>query len=167
MALSLRARAAARADTGGRRPWRGRRWRGERTRAATDRALDRSRAGIIGTTLVRIATATSWSRGPTEDSVLEHNSRARGVLRSPQLHGATHRQVVKTTVCLSCRQATSPAAPRSGNTADTTKTAANPDTAPIWPETNEPVTTPKSVNAQNVAIAVPRSAGPARSIASA
>src|SRR5207247_605080 len=63
--------------------------------------------------------------------------------------------------------ARSPATPTSGITAETTKTAPNPDTATICPERNEPVITPKSVKAQNVAIAVPRSAGPARSIASA
>src|SRR5207302_6888415 len=68
---------------------------------------------------------------------------------------------------LSCRQARSPATPTSGITAETTKTVPNPDTEAIWPETNEPVMTPKSVKAQNVALAVPRSAGPARSIASA
>src|SRR5205823_6276175 len=62
---------------------------------------------------------------------------------------------------LSCRQARSPATPTSGITAETTKTVPNPDTEAIWPETNEPVMTPKSVKAQNVAIAVPRSAGPA------
>ena len=49
----------------------------------------------------------------------------------------------------------------------TTNTLPNPATAAIWPETKEPVMTPASVNAQNVAIAPPRSAGPARSIASA
>jgi hypothetical protein len=62
---------------------------------------------------------------------------------------------------------TSPATPMSGITAETTNTVPNPDAAAIWPETTDPVMTPKSVNAQNVAIAAPRSAGAARSIARA
>src|SRR5438552_9839618 len=76
-------------------------------------------------------------------------------------------QIARAVGDLSCRQARSPATPTSGITAETTKTAPNPDTATICPERNEPVITPKSVKAQNVAIAVPRSAAPARSIASA
>src|SRR5207253_8438554 len=98
--------------------------------------------------------SATWTR-PRGSSTYQFLMQPSGDRTEDTKHRSSH-QVGRTAGRQSCRHASSPATPTSGITAEMTKTAPSPDTAAIWPETNEPVMTPKSVKAQNVAIAVPR-----------